>query len=105
MSVIGRVEVGIRHDLLEPIGHGDHLGGGGIPAGMARVTSGYELARLVSDLVREGEARPLALADPRRDLQEIVELGGLDVLYECLDHRHGPAADYLRHPPGAFTQR
>src|SRR5215468_6799022 len=89
MSAIGRVEVGIRHDLLEPVGHGDHLGGGGIPAGMAGVAGGHELARLVSDFVREGEARPLALADPRRDLQEIVELGGLDVLHERLDNRHG----------------
>src|SRR5262245_51560244 len=75
MSAIGRVEVGIRHDLLEPVGQCDHPGGSGIPAGVAREARGHELARLVRDLVGEGEAGPPALADPRRHLEEIIEIG------------------------------
>src|SRR2546430_2234849 len=65
MSAIGRVEVGIRHDLLEPVGQRNHLRGGGIPAGVAREPGGHELLGLVADFVGEGEARPPALADPR----------------------------------------
>src|SRR5262249_21251535 len=40
-SAIGRIEVGIGHDLLEPVGNGDHPGGGGVPAGVTRVAGRY----------------------------------------------------------------
>src|SRR6266542_3570687 len=77
-SAIGRVEVRIRHDLLEPVGERDHLGCCGVPAGMARVSRDHELTRLVPDLVGEGEARAPALAHPRAHLQQVVEPGRFD---------------------------
>src|SRR5437016_12868485 len=51
MSAIGRVEIGIRHDLLEPVRQGNHLRGGRIPAGVSREPSGTALLGLVADFV------------------------------------------------------
>src|SRR5256886_2497762 len=97
MSAIGRVEIGIRHDLLEPVGQRNHLRGGGIPAGVAREPRGHELLGLVADFVGKGEARPPALADPRAHLEQVVEPGGLEVLYTRLHDRHVDARVHLGH--------
>src|SRR6266446_2839986 len=104
MSAIGRGEVGIRHDLLEPVGQRNHLRRGGVPAGMAREPRGHELLGLVADLVREGEARPLALADARGHFQQVVEPRGLDVFHERLHHGHVDARVYLGHRQAPLAQ-
>src|SRR6266478_6647712 len=105
-SASGRdgVEVGIGHDLLQPVGNGNHLGGGRVPAGVERVTGGDQVPGLVVDLVGEAEAGAPALAHPRGDLEQLVETGRLDVLDESLHHRQVHALVHPRHGPAVFTQ-